>query len=318
MQNSSILYEVSHRTTYRYSIPVSFSHHLLHLSPRRCPHQTCHRTALIVLPTPTRHASGIDYFGNPITFITLQEQHKQLILHAKSVIEVQPVPLPAAELSAPWDQVYPRLFHDTSDEGLEAIQFAFQTPKTRANDAIRSYALESFPRGRPLLAGVLELTRRIHRDFKFDPTATTVSTPVAAVFEVRRGVCQDFAHLQLACLRSLRLPARYVSGYLLTRPPEGQEKLVGADASHAWLSVWCPGHGWVDVDPTNDMLVSFEHLTVAWGRDYGDVSPVSGAIFGGGAHTVEVAVDVSPLDELPETRPGLSDFSVAALPPPPL
>ena len=315
MHNSSILYEVSHRTTYRYSIPVSFSHHLIYLSPRPCPHQTCHRTALIVLPTPTHHASGIDYFGNPVTFITLQEQHKQLILHAKSVIEVRPAPLPAPELSTPWDQVYPRLFHDTSDEGLEAIQFAFKTPKTRANEAIRAYALESFPPGRPILAGVLELTRRIYRDFKFDPTATTVSTPVEAVFEVRRGVCQDFAHLQLSCLRALRLPARYVSGYLLTRPPEGKEKLIGADASHAWLSVWCPGHGWVDVDPTNDMLVSFEHLTVAWGRDYGDVSPVSGAIFGGGAHTVDVAVDVSRIDEPPDARAGFNDFSPVALPP---
>ena len=142
----------------------------------------------------------------------------------------------------------------------------------------------------------MELTGRIYHEFRYDPTATTVSTPVEEVFEARRGVCQDFAHLQLACLRALRLPARYVSGYLLTRAPEGKEKLIGADASHAWLSVWCPGHGWVDVDPTNNLLVSVEHVTVAWGRDYGDVSPVSGAIFGGGAHTVQVAVDVLPLD----------------------
>ena len=297
MRNQSILYEVSHRTTYRYSIPVSFSHHLMHLSPRSCPQQTCHRTALIVLPTPTYHTCGFDYFGNPVSFITLQDQHKQLILHAKSVIEVQPAPVPEPASSEPWDAIYPRLFHDTSDEGLEAIQYAFETPKTRADAAIRAYALECFPPGRPVLEGVLDLTRRIHRDFKFDPTATTVSTPVEAVFKARRGVCQDFAHLQLACLRALRLPARYVSGYLLTRPPEGKEKLVGADASHAWLSAWCPGHGWVDVDPTNDMLASFEHLTVAWGRDYGDVSPVNGAIFGGGAHTVDVAVDVARVDD---------------------
>lgn len=297
MRNQSILYEVSHRTTYRYSIPVSFSHHLMHLSPRSCGQQTCHRTALIVLPTPTYHTCGFDYFGNPISFITLQDQHKQLILHAKSVIEVRPVPGPDPDSSEPWDAIYPRLFHDTSDEGLEAVQYIFETPKTRADAAIRAYALECFQPGRPVLAGVLDLTQRIHRDFKFDPTATTVSTPVDAVFKARRGVCQDFAHLQLACLRALRLPARYVSGYLLTRPPEGKEKLVGADASHAWLSAWCPGHGWVDVDPTNDMLVSFEHLTVAWGRDYDDVSPVNGAIFGGGAHTVDVAVDVTRVDE---------------------
>jgi transglutaminase-like putative cysteine protease len=296
MRNCSVLYEVSHRTIYRYSIPVSFSHHLVHLSPRPCAHQVCHRTALIVLPTPTHHAHGIDYFGNLVSYITLQHQHKELILHAKSVIEVTRVIYPQPQRTLAWDEIYPLLYHDTSDNSLDALQFAFETPKTRANDAIRGYALASFPPGRPVLAGVLDLTRRIHKDFKFDPSATTVSTPVETVFEARRGVCQDFAHLQLACLRALRLPSRYVSGYLLTRPPEGKEKLVGADASHAWLSVWCPGHGWVDVDPTNNLVVSLDHVTVAWGRDYGDVSPVSGAIFGGGAHTVQAAVDVLTID----------------------
>ncbi len=294
--NRPIIYEVSHRTTYRYSIPVSFSHHLIHLSPRACARQTCHRTALIVLPTPTHHAQAIDYFGNPTSYITLQHKHKELILHSRSVIEVVPPASPDPLRSPPWDQIYPRLFHDTSDEGLEALQYAFETSKTRVNDAILAYARDSFPPGRPMLDGVIELTRRIYRDFRYDPTATTVSTPVEEVFEARRGVCQDFAHLQLACLRALRLPARYVSGYLLTRPAEGKEKLIGADASHAWLSVWSPGQGWIDVDPTNDMVVSVEHATVAWGRDYGDVSPVSGAIFGGGKHTVDVAVDVSPID----------------------
>jgi transglutaminase-like putative cysteine protease len=296
MRNAPVLYEVSHRTTYRYSIPVSFSHHLLHLSPRPCAHQTCHRTALIVLPTPAQHASSVDYFGNPITFITLQHQHKELILHAKSVIDVRPTASPEPLATTPWEGIYPSLFRDTSDEGLDALQFTYETPKTRASDAIRAYALACFPAGRPVLDGVLELTQRIYEEFVFDPTATTVSTPVEAVFDTRRGVCQDFAHLELACLRSLRLPARYVSGYLLTRPPEGKEKLVGADASHAWLSVWCPGDGWVDVDPTNNLVVAAEHVTLAWGRDYGDVSPVSGAIFGGGAHTVQVAVDVLPID----------------------
>jgi transglutaminase-like putative cysteine protease len=296
MRNRSVLYEVSHRTTYRYSIPVSFSHHLIHLSPRPCAHQVCHRTALIVLPTPTRHAQATDYFGNLVSYITLQHQHKELILHAKSMIEVKPAPTPEPHRTTPWDQIYPRLFHDTSDEGLDALQYVFETPKTCASPAIRAYALACFPPGRPVLEGVLDLTRRIYEEFRFDPTATTASTPVEEVFEARRGVCQDFAHLQIACLRALRLPARYVSGYLLTRPPEGKEKLIGADASHAWLSVWSPGHGWVDFDPTNNLLVSVEHVTVAWGRDYGDVSPVSGAIFGGGKHTVQVAVDVLPID----------------------
>jgi transglutaminase-like putative cysteine protease len=296
IRTRSVLYEVSHRTTYRYSIPVSLSHHLMHLSPRPCALQVCHRTALIVLPTPTQHAQGIDYFGNPVSYITVQDQHKELILHAKSIIEVKAAASPDPELSAPWDQIYAGLFHDTSEEGLSALQFAFETAKTRASSSIRDYASESFAPGRPILAGVLDLTRRIYREFSFDPTATTVSTPVEEVFAARRGVCQDFAHLQLACLRSLHLPARYVSGYLLTRPPQGESKRIGADASHAWLSVWSPGHGWVDFDPTNDLIVSVEHVTLAWGRDYGDVSPVSGAIFGGGAHTVQVAVDVIPID----------------------
>jgi transglutaminase-like putative cysteine protease len=299
MRNASVTYEVSHRTTYRYSIPVSFSHHLMHLSPRPCAHQTCHRTALIVLPTPTRQSGSVDYFGNPISFIALHHQHKELILHAKSVIEVRPAAVPAAAATAPWDGIYPALSQDTSDAGMDALQYAFETPKTRASSDIRCYARACFPAGRPVLEGVLELTRRIHDDFVFDPTATTVSTPVEAVFKARRGVCQDFAHLQIACLRALRLPTRYVSGYLLTRPPEGKDKLIGADASHAWLSVWCPGHGWVDVDPTNNLVVAAEHITLAWGRDYGDVSPVNGAIFGGGAHTVQVAVDVVPVNGEP-------------------
>jgi transglutaminase-like putative cysteine protease len=298
--NRPVLYEVSHRTTYRYSIPVSFSHHLLHLSPRPCPHQTCCRTALVVLPTPTRHAQAIDYFGNPVSYITLQHQHNELILHARSVIEVRPEASADTRRSAPWDQIYPQLFHDTSDEGLDALQYVFETPKTRATEAIRSYALACFPPGRPVLEGVLELTSRIRQDFRYDPAATTVSTPVEEVFAARRGVCQDFAHLQLACLRALRLPARYVSGYLLTRPAAGKEKLIGADASHAWLSVWAPGQGWVDVDPTNNVVVSVEHVTAAWGRDYGDVSPVSGSILGGGKHTVQVAVDVLPINSVQE------------------
>jgi transglutaminase-like putative cysteine protease len=295
-RNQAVRYEVNHRTTYRYSIPVSFSHHLTHLSPRPCAYQTCHRSALIVLPTPTYHAQARDYFGNPVSYITLQQQHKELILHAKSVIDVEPMAPADASRSAPWDGIYQRLFHDTSDEGLEALQYVFETPKTRADQAIRAYALDCFPPGRPLLEGVLELTSRIHREFRYDTTATTVSTPVEAVFEARRGVCQDFAHLQIACLRALRLPARYVSGYLHTRPPEGKEKLIGADASHAWLSVWSPGQGWVDIDPTNDMVVSVDHVTVAWGRDYDDISPVNGAILGGGKHTVQAAVDVVQVD----------------------
>jgi transglutaminase-like putative cysteine protease len=291
-----MIYDVSHRTTYRYSIPVSFSHHVLHLSPRSCPHQACQRTVLSISPTPAAHASGLDYFGNPVTFITLQHQHKELMLHARSIIEVIARPLPEAAATMAWDAIYGTLTADTSDDALDALQFTFVSPQTKACDALKAYALACFPPGRPVLEGALELTARIFKEFTFDPTATTVSTPVDEVFRHRRGVCQDFAHLQLACLRALRIPARYVSGYLLTRPPEGRtERLVGADASHAWLAVWCPGHGWVELDPTNNMVVALDHITLAWGREYSDISPVNGAIFGGGAHMVQVAVDVTPL-----------------------
>ena len=296
-RNRPVLYEVSHRTTYRYSIPVSFSHHLMHLSPRPCAasdlpshgaDRRCRRRRT--------HAQAIDYFGNPVSYITLQHQHKELILHARSVIEVMPRRAPIRGGAPPWDQIYPRLFHDTSDEGAGGAAVRLRDAED-AGQRRRSAPTprDCFPPGRPMLEGVLELTRRIHQDFRYDPTATTVSTPVEEVFEARRGVCQDFAHLQLACLRALRLPARYVSGYLLTRPAEGKEKLVGADASHAWLSVWCPATaGSMSIRPTTCSSRS-STSPLAWGRDYGDVSPVSGAIFGGGAHTVQVAVDVTPI-----------------------
>ncbi|OYW11667.1 MAG: hypothetical protein B7Z55_19015 [Planctomycetales bacterium 12-60-4] len=179
---------------------------------------------------------------------------------------------------------------------LEALQFTFDSPSVTAPAAVGQYAAESFPAGRPILEGVRHLTTRIHEDFKFDPRATTVSTPVVEVFEHRRGVCQDFAHLEIAALRSLGIPARYVSGYLRTIPPPGRPRLVGTDASHAWLSVYCGEAGWIDVDPTNDCIVSTDHITVAWGRDYSDVCPIKGVFVGGGTHQMTVSVDVQPLE----------------------
>lgn len=291
-----MIYEVSHRTRYRYSIPVSFSHHVLHLSPRRFPHQVCHRTALSISPTPTIQTARTDYFGNPETHITLQERHSELVLHARSVIEVRESSRPVPSETRPWDEIYRSLEWDLSEPARQALEYAFDSPRTRFTVDLRGYAAASFPPGRPVLEGALDLTRRIFQDFDYDKTATTVSTPIDEVFAGRRGVCQDFAHLELACLRSLRVPARYVSGYLLTKAPEGKDKLVGSDASHAWLSVWCPGHGWIDLDPTNNLLVSVEHVAIGVGRDYRDVSLVSGVIFGGGAHTIEVAVDVTPVE----------------------
>ena len=177
---------------------------------------------------------------------------------------------------------------------LDALQYTFDTPLTRCDGALVAYARRSFPRGRPLLACVLDLNTRIYQDFKFDKEATDTRTTVKRAFELKAGVCQDFAHVGVAAVRTLGLAARYVSGYLLTHPPPGRERLVGADASHAWLSVWIPPYGWIDFDPTNNMLPSSEHITVAWGRDYADVAPIHGIITGGSDHEVDVAVDVLP------------------------
>ncbi len=285
-------YEVSHVTEYVYSQPVSISHHLLHMTPRSCSHQVTHRSALVIEPAPAVSADGIDYFGNPTTFMIVQKSHEALTVRAKSMIDVETAPSPEPGGTVPWDQIPDQLKADSSKPMLDIAQYRYASPFTSSGQEVRGYAGASFSPGLPVLEAALDLTSRIFRDFAYDGSATDVSTPVDEVMRLRRGVCQDFAHLQIACLRSLGLPARYVSGYLLTHPPEGQEKLVGADASHAWLSIWCPGHGWVDLDPTNDLIPGDEHITLAWGRDYGDVSPVNGVMVGGGEHDVKVAVDV--------------------------
>jgi transglutaminase-like putative cysteine protease len=293
-----MIYEVSHRTTYKYNHSVSISHHVLHMLPRQARDQVAGETALEVLPAPSVRQDDVDYFGNPITFLTIQQSHKELTLHALSFMDVKLPSVPDPAATPPWDDVAAVLDEDRSAETLDALQYRFASPYTPIDADLEAYAKISFQRRRPLLEAAVELTHRINRDFAYDPEATTVATPVAEVFRIRRGVCQDFAHVQLACLRSLGLAARYVSGYLLTHPPEGKEKLTGADASHAWVSIWVPGHGWVDLDPTNDMIPKDEHITLAWGRDYGDVSPVQGVMFGGGDHTVSVAVDVTRLESI--------------------
>lgn len=198
--------------------------------------------------------------------------------------------------SLPWEEAVRLLPNDHSAAGLEAYQFGFESARIRIRPEFASYALQSFRPGRPMPEALRDLTARIHNDFRFDSKVTNVRTPTEEVFRKRRGVCQDFAHLQIACLRSLNLAARYVSGYLRTYPPPGRPRLVGADASHAWVSAYCPGSGWLDMDPTNNVVPSDGHVTLAWGRDYGDVSPLRGLILGGGAHTLKVAVDMEPID----------------------
>ncbi len=290
-------YDVSHVTEFIYSQPVSISHHLLHLTPRLCDHQTNHRSSLIIDPAPEVNERSVDYFGNPTGFIVVQTPHDTLKVQARSLIDVRAMPKPESSKTMPWDRVAAHVRADSSKSMLDVAQFMFTSPFTKAGDEVDAYARQSFPPDRPFLEAARELTSRIFEEFTYDGSATDVSTPVDEAMRLKRGVCQDFAHLQLACLRKLGLPARYVSGYLLTHPPEGQERLVGADASHAWLSVWVPDYGWVDLDPTNDVIPGDEHITLAWGRDYGDVSPVNGVMVGGGAHQVKVAVDVRPIND---------------------
>jgi transglutaminase-like putative cysteine protease len=238
----------------------------------------------------------VDYFGNQLTFFTIQEPHEKLVVEARSFVTIHANAEPWLGRSLPWEQVVKLLPNDHSAEGLEAYQFVFESPRIRASEEFAAYARQSFTPGRPFAEALLDLTARINREFSFDSKATNVRTPTEEVFRKRRGVCQDFAHLQIACLRSLHLAARYVSGYLRTYPPPGRARLVGADASHAWVSAYCPDSGWLDMDPTNNVVPSEGHVTIAWGRDYGDVSPLRGLILGGRDHTLKVGVDMKPLD----------------------
>jgi transglutaminase-like putative cysteine protease len=290
-----LIYHVRHRTTYYYRDPVSVSHHVARLTPRDLPGQTCRASQLSIVPVPPATSAHTDYFGNTLTFFTLHEAHDCLIVEATSDLEVKATGPLDVSASPPWETVRASLAADCTEDGLNAWQFIFDSQRVRFSAELANYARESFPEGRPLLAAVLDLTSRIHQDFRFDKSATEVATSVETFFEKRRGVCQDFAHLQIGCLRSLGLPARYVSGYLRTMPPPGRPRLVGADASHAWCSAWCPGIGWVDFDPTNNCVPSDGHITVAWGRDYSDVSPIYGVLLGGARHKLQVEVDVMPV-----------------------
>jgi transglutaminase-like putative cysteine protease len=286
-------YNITHRTIYDYTAPVSVSHHVARLEPRATSSQVRESFGLKISPHPALRKTREDYFGNRLCFFSIQEVHNRLEVSTTSRVTVQAPKVSAPETSPAWEEVA-ELFRDpVSPEVVEPYQFIFDSPHIRVSFELAEYARQSFGKDTPLLVGTRDLTRRLFKDFKYDPTATTVATPLEDVWESRRGVCQDFAHLGIACLRSLGLPARYVSGYLRTRPPEGKRRLVGADASHAWFSAFSPVGDWVDFDPTNDVQPAEEHITVAYGRDFGDVSPVAGILTGGGGHEVKVSVDVA-------------------------
>jgi transglutaminase-like putative cysteine protease len=288
-------FEISHRTIYRYSAPVSQSHHLLHLTPRSHTRQTVLRHSLIIDPAPASKTEVTDDFGNPASIITIEQDHTKLEIHSRAQVEVE-APMPVEpDRGGSWNDVAAQLRANLGPETFDAVLYSCPSRYIRPSRDIHRFARPSFPDGRPFLQAVQDLTARIHREFKYQPGSTDAATSVEEVLRIKRGVCQDFAHLEIACLRTLGLAARYVSGYLLTYPPEGQPKLVGADASHAWVSVWSPEWGWVDFDPTNNLIPREEHIAIAFGRDFQDVSPVSGVLLGGGEHDVEVAVDVNPV-----------------------
>ncbi len=282
--------QVVHETHYTYASPVLLSQQLLHLRPRALPWQKCLAHRLSVEPEPGELAEREDYFGNPVAQLLIAAPHDELLVRAASTLDVAPREQTALGLPrVPWEAA-------REQARAAAGEFVHESPHVETSRELLEYAARCFPAGRAALEGAHELTRRIYGDFRFDKTATSVSTPLREVMKRRRGVCQDFAHLMTGCLRSLGLAARYVSGYLLTDPPPGRARLVGADASHAWVSAYCgDGAGWVDFDPTNDCIVDDEHVTLAWGCDFSDVTPMRGVILGGGEQELKVRVTVSPV-----------------------
>ena len=290
-----MMYRVRHVTTYRYAEPVDLGSHMLHLSPRALPHQAVHRSRIVTAPDPSRASERQDHFGNLVTWLFMDRPHDRFEVTLDATVDVLFPRPPAPEDTPPWEHVAAAA-REGGAQAWQASEFVFDSPMLPAEPGAGAYAAESFPPGRPVLAGLADLNSRIRRDFAVRAGVTTISTPVARVLAQRAGVCQDFTHLMIAGLRALGLPARYVSGYLRTKPPPGTVPRRGADQSHAWVGAWLgPGLGWVDLDPTNDLIVRDEHVVLAWGRDYGDISPVRGMILGGGHHTVSVAVDLDPV-----------------------
>ncbi len=296
-------YSVSHTTKYSYSEAVPVCHNLVHLAPRALPNQVCEEFRLLIHPEPFAVTYAKDYFGNDVSFFAISQTHLGLTVTANSRVAGAPMPEVVPSSTVPWEQMAGQLRTARAPDVLDAYQYVFDSTSVKRFAALQDYVKPSFPDRRPILEGVIDLTARIHSDFKYDPRATTVHTPIEEVFEQRHGVCQDFAHLQIGCLRSIGLAARYVSGYLRTEPPPGKPRLVGSDASHAWLAVYCGPAGWIGVDPTNNVLASTDHITVGWGRDYNDVCPIQGVIIGGGEHRMTVEVDVAPPETPPEPVP---------------
>lgn len=291
-------YRISHNTKYAYSEPVPVCQNKVHLRPRNSDRQLCNSFRLLVSPEPVLIDTRADFFGNSVDYFSLDDSHRGLAVTATSELEVREVESPELQATPAWETIASQLQARPPMTDVNNCLFAFNSDYIQAHADFADYARQSFTQARSIGEASMDLTQRVYEDFDYNPGATNVKTDVATVFENRAGVCQDFAHFQIACLRSLGLAARYVSGYLRTLPPPGKPRLVGADASHAWLSVFCGDQlGWIDFDPTNNVIPSADHITIAFGRDYADVCPIQGVFVGGGDHTLSVSVDVAPLDE---------------------
>jgi transglutaminase-like putative cysteine protease len=291
-------YAVRHATVYEYGGDVAHSHHLLHLQPREFAFQRCLQHSLTLDPQPTFSREGVDAFGNGIARLEYDRAHERLAVTAEMQVEILPRAAELLDAAEPWDKLRRRLAYHAipvSPADLEACRFRMRSSLVPLKLAFEDYAADCFAPERPVATACQSLMRKIHREFKYVPGSTTNRTSIVDVLKSRRGVCQDFAHFMIGCVRSSGLAARYVSGYIRT-VRKGGAAAIGGDASHAWVSVYCPPMGWLDFDPTNDCMIGEDHVTLAWGRDFGDVSPLRGVIVGGGRHKLQVDVRVQPLD----------------------
>lgn len=305
-----MIYTLRHLTTYRYTRPVRFARCTLRLRPRDGEGQTVLDSRLTISPDPATRVVRRDYFGLDVVAATIDAPHTELRVEALSRVRVERDPLPAPESGRPWEQVRDEAVTGASLRPERPVHFQFPSMRVPLVPAVTDYARPSFPPGRSAYGGACDLMRRIRADFRFDSKATTVHTPLAEAFALRAGVCQDFTHIMIAALRGIGLPAAYVSGYLRTIPPAGRPRLRGADASHAWVSVWC-GDGWIGLDPTNGIGMCDDHIVVARGRDYTDVSPIDGMVSSSGPQKLKVEVDVVPDGEPMPEHPAIPEAAPA-------
>lgn len=292
-----MLYSVEHTTKYKYHEQVSLCHNIAALFPRNTDRQTCKAFNLVISPLPEILEEYTDFYGNKLFYFVIEQEHEALTVTVKSEVEKKaPIASDTTYADQSWESAR-EMLHNTPGEFIEERQFLYTTRITAPIPEIKEYANQSFTPNRPMFEAVQELTTRIYSDFDFTTGFTTTSTPLSVVMKERKGVCQDFAHLAISCVHAMGLPARYVSGYIETIAPEGKEKLTGVDASHAWFSVFMPGNGWIDFDPTNNKIPDEQYIIIGWGRDYFDIIPLKGVIMSSSSHELKVSVDVKRIKE---------------------